>query len=171
MEIITANNVFDEDQMHLDLMVLGVYVYHDPQMKGLLANEILDWEYDEPGFAVAKSHLAAQVFASAQAPRFANYYGHLEPRNPVIYCGADSGTRVWHTDLKEKISIQAICYQEDFEPSDGGSIRVKCHDGIIRCYYPKNGDVLVLNLKAGTEHIVDPITSDKKRIAINLKFM
>ena len=170
MEIITANKEFDEEQMHLDLMLLGVYIFHDPTMESIVDPETIEWEVALPHHGIAKNHPAAQFFAESQIPKFANYYSQLTPMEPVLYYGVDDGVGIWHTDAREKLGIQVMCYQEDFTVDDGGSIRVKCYDGVERWYYPKNGDVLVLNHHTDTTHMVEKIMCDKKRIAMNLKF-
>lgn len=170
MEIITANKEYNASKMHVELLTLGVYVFHDLEMKNLLDLDNIVWHKETPEFAVARNNSAAYKFRDNQYFRFKEVYPDIILQEPVIYCGIDRGVKEWHDDASEHLSLQVLCYQEDFNYNDGGAIEIKCYDGIVRQYYPKNGDVLVINhMGTDTFHRVNEILSDKKRVTIILK--
>ncbi len=169
MEIVLANKEFDIDAMHLDLMTIGVYVFHDPEMVGLIDPLTIEWVEEQPHQGIGAAHPGAFKFKDAQMKRIGSHFPQFMPCDPILYYGVDDGVGVWHTDAREHLGLQIICYQEDFTPEEGGSIAVRCYDGIERVYYPKNGDVLVLNHQVDTEHMVERVNSIKRRVAINLK--
>jgi len=170
MEIITASKEFNGEDFHTSLMTVGMYVYHDPGNKDLVNKDNIVWEEELPHHGFTGSDPAIKEFVSRQAEKVLNYFPFLSVYKPALYYGIDNGAGDWHDDAKENLVIQAIGYQEDIYPEDGGSLRIKCYDGIERWYYPKNGDVIFLSHKPHLTHMVEKIISNKKRIAFNIKF-
>lgn len=169
-EIILASDTFDPQAMYTDLMIYGVYVYHEPLMKGLVDFSLTNWDFiQNPDYGISSCHNAAYIFRNIQMDQVFPLFPELEPMEPFVYYGIDEGAEKWHNDARERLGIQFLCYQEDFEPNDGGSLRIKCYDGVERWYYPKNGDVVITNHHTDIAHMVEAIYSNKKRIAINFK--
>lgn len=170
MEIVTANKEFNGGEFHVSLMTCGVYIFHDPLTENLVDKENIVWEEELSHHGYTGNNPAIEKFTQLQANKILEYFPNLFVYNPALYYGIDTGAGNWHTDSKENLIIQAIGYQEDLYPEDGGSLRIKCYDSVERWYYPKNGDVLILSHKPHITHMVEKIISDKKRIAMNIKF-
>jgi len=170
MEIITANKEFNSEEFHISLMTTGVYVFHDPLTKNLVGGDPIIWEENLPNYGYTGNNPAIERFKQLQTSKLLEYFPNLFAYDPELYYGIDCGAELWHNDSKENLVIQAIGYQEDLYPEDGGSLMIKCYDGVERWYYPKNGDVLVLNHVPLISHKVEQILTDKKRLALNVKF-
>lgn len=170
MELIKADPNFDLQKMHEDLMVYGYYCYHDDALVNIVPKDDVIWEDEENGYGISKCEVATKRFEETQLDKFKDLYPNLKLIRSVIYYGIDKGVGVWHTDAREKLSIQAMCYQEDFELGEGGSLQIKCYDGVERHYYPKNGDVVIMNHETDTVHKIDTILVDKKRVVLNMVF-
>lgn len=170
MQIIEANTEFKSADMHLDLMIYGFYCYHDTILESIVPENI-EWEHtvNRVGpYAATICPSASKILEETQLHKYKDYYPDLKVIRTITYYNVDDGAEVWHTDKRENITIQAICYQTNFYTEDGGSLQIKCYDGIERHYYPKNGDVILMNHATDIEHRVDTILTDKKRIAINM---
>lgn len=170
MELIKANTEFNLEQMHEDLMVYGYYCYHDDVLMNIVDKSNVQWEDESNGYGISKCEEATKVFEQTQLHKFSELYPNLKLIRSVIYYGIDKGVGVWHTDAREHLSIQAMCYQEDFDIDEGGSLQIQCYDGVERHYYPKNGDVVIMNHTTDTVHKIDTILTDKKRVVLNMVF-
>jgi hypothetical protein len=171
MELITAESEFNLEKMHESLMVYGCYCYHDDVLMNIVDKTGVQWEDELNGYGISKCASATKVFEDTQLHKFSELYPNLKLIRSVIYYGIDKGVGVWHTDAREHLSIQAMCYQEDFELGEGGSLQIQCYDGIERHYYPKNGDVVIMNHETDTVHKIDTILVDKKRLVLNMVFV
>jgi hypothetical protein len=170
MLIIEANKEFNSADMHLELMIYGVYCYHDTILENIIPENI-EWKHtvNRVGpYAVTDCPSASKILKDTQLHKYREYFPDLEFINSSTYYNVDNGVNIWHTDKRENIKIQAICYQTNFYTEDGGSLQIKCYDGIERHYYPKNGDVILMNHATDLVHRIDTILTDKKRIAINM---
>jgi hypothetical protein len=169
MQIIEANNIFNAEEMHFGLMVYGFYCYHDKILESIVPKNI-KWKHEpnEIGpYGVANCFPATEILKT-QLEKYKIIYPNLKFIYSNAYYNIDTGVNVWHTDKRENITLQVMCYQSDFDIEDGGSLQIKCYDGIERHYYPKNGDVVIMNHVKETEHKIDKILTDKKRIVINM---
>ena len=170
MQLIKAEEQFNADEMHTSLLLYGFYCYHDPVLKNIVPEDI-EWEYSDSVFGLygtAFCPAASNILIDTQLPKYKTYYPDIEVVRSIAYLNIDNGVGVWHNDNREDLVIQAMCYQSDFSESDGGSLQIKCYDGIERHYYPKNGDVVVMNHATETTHKIDKILTDKKRIVVNM---
>lgn len=170
MELIKANAEFNLEQMHEDLMVYGYYCYHDDALINIVDKSDVKWEEELNGYGISKCDSATKRFEETQLHKFSELYPNLKLIRSVIYYGIDKGVGVWHTDAREHLSIQAMCYQEDFDIDEGGSLQIQCYDGVERHYYPKNGDVVIMNHTTDTVHKIDTILTNKKRVVLNMVF-
>jgi hypothetical protein len=170
MQIIEANKEFNSEDMHLGLMLYGYYCYHDENLKNIVPENI-EWN-DEPSifgtYGTAICDSASKILKETQFEKYKEYYPDLKLVSSSAYYNVDDGAGFWHTDARENMTIHAVCYQTDFRITDGGSLQIKCYDGIERHYYPKNGDVVIMNHSTELEHKVDKILTDKKRVAVNM---
>lgn len=167
-KFVKAADSFDLSEMHSDLMIYGMHVYHEPLMKDLVDFDSTKWNLVEhQSYGISSCHSAAEKLKNIQMKQVFPLFPNLIPMQPFVYYGIDEGSRTWHNDSREKLGIQFFCYQEDFEPADGGSLQVRCYDGIERRYYPKNGDIVVMNHHTDIFHMVEQISGSKKRLAIN----
>jgi uncharacterized lipoprotein YehR (DUF1307 family) len=167
MELIKGNTEFNLEKMHEGLMVYGYYCYHDDKLMNIVNKTNVQWD-DKFGIRTCES--ATIVFKETQLHKFRELYPNLKLIRSTILYGIDKGADRWHTDAMEKLTIQALCYQEDFQVWDGGSLQIQCYDGIERQYYPKNGDVVIMNHTTDTVHRVDTILTDKKRVVLSMVF-
>ncbi len=167
---IKAEPSFDVNSMHLSMMLYGFYCYHDSDLESIVPEDI---EFDASttqfgDYGITTCQAATDVLVNTQQWRYEECFGKLSLERSVVYFGIDNGVGVWHTDHRENIKIQAMCYQSDLTETDGGSLRIKCYDGIERWYYPKNGDVVLTNHSPDVVHKIDKLLTDKKRIVINM---
>ena len=167
MELIKGNNKFNLEKMHEGLMVYGYYCYHDNILMNIVNKTNGQWDNK---FGIRTCESATKVFLETQLHKFSELYPNLKLIRSTILCGIDKGADCWHTDAREKLTIQALCYQEDFEVREGGSLQIQCYDGIERHYYPKNGDVVIMNHTTDTVHRVDTILTNKKRVVLSILF-
>lgn len=170
MQIIKASEQFDANEMHLSLLLYGFYCYHDSILESIVPEDI-SWNESPSvfgGYGTAFCESASKVLAETQLPKYSQYFPDLKVARSIAYYGIDNGVGIWHTDHREGLRIQAMCYQTDFDISDGGSLQIKCYDDVERHYYPKNGDVVLMNHTIETTHKIDTILTDKKRVVINL---
>ena len=170
MEIVKSSK-FNSDDMHFNLMMYGFYCYHDSRLKDILPANI-KWEtcINEFGdYGAIDCKVAESILVNTQLPLYKEYYPDIKVIKTVAYYGIDTGVGIWHNDKREGLTIQTLCYQSDFEPEDGGSLRIKCYDGIERWYYPKNGDIILMNHMTETVHMIDKILTDKKRYVISME--
>jgi len=170
MKIIEANKEFNSDDMHLSLMLYGYYCYHDERLKDIVPSNI-KWNQTTNTVGLYGTSLclsASKILKDTQLPRYEVYYPNLKIMRSICYYGIDDNGNNWHTDKKENITIQALCYQSDLDIGDGGSLQIKSFDGEEKHYYPKNGNVVLMNHSSELIHRVDEINTDKKRIVINM---
>lgn len=165
---ITSNKEFSTDSMLTSLMINGYYCYHDEELKSLLTNNIV-WKPARPNFYVGIDNVAVNTLINRQQKTFKNFF-KLELVSSCISYGIEGNTSSWHCDKIENIDMQILCYQEDFTPIDGGELAILLHDRTEQFYIPKNGDVMILNHSAGVMHKVFPLTTDKKRIVVNVSY-
>ena len=173
MQIIESNKNFNADDMHLSLMLYGYYCYHDSVLKDIVPNNI-QWKHKPSEFGpygVTICESASKILKETQLHKYKEYYPDLKVASSTAYYNVDNGVGVWHTDKREKLTIQAMCYQTDFDVTDGGSLQIKCYDGIERHYYPKNGDVVLMNHVTETTHKIDKILTDKKRVVVIMEMV
>jgi len=170
MELIIADLNFDLQKMHEYLLIYGYYCYHDDDLRNIVSKESIVWEDEINGYASAECSSSTKYFVDTQVKKFKELYPNLKLITSGIYYGIEEGVGVWHTDSREKMTIQALCYQEDFQIDEGGSLQIKCYDGIERHYYPKNGDVMIINHAIDITHKIDIILVNKKRIVLNMVF-
>jgi hypothetical protein len=170
MKIIEAEKEFNPEDMHLSLMLYGYYCYHDERLKSIVPLDI-KWN-NAPNtiglYGTSVCSLASKILKDTQLPRYKVYYPDLNIIRSTSYYNIEEGANTWHTDKHEKITIQALCYQTNFDITDGGSLQIKSFDGEEVHYYPKNGDVVLINHAAEIIHRVDTILTNKKRIVINM---
>lgn len=169
---ITANKEFCLQEMHTSLYTRGFYCYHDTILESVIPDTI-EWVKEKEGFYVAKmsndSSMILETIADRLKETLKNYF-NLSLDTMSISQGIDVVTDTWHTDSIEMMGLQCLLYQDNLTESDGGSLGVKCFDSVERHYYPKNGDIMILNHQVGVEHKVFPILSNKKRIVIHTAF-
>ena len=170
MELITADFNFDLQKMHECLLVYGYYCYHDDSLINIVSKKDIIWEDEVDGYASSECDASTKLFIETQLNQFKNLYPNLKLVNSGIYYGIEEGVGVWHTDARENITIQTLCYQEDFQIGEGGSLQIQCYDGIERHYYPRNGDVMIMNHTTDITHKIDKILVNKKRIVLNMVF-
>jgi hypothetical protein len=167
---ITAEPSFDANSMHLSMMLYGFYCYHDTVLENIVPKDIVfDTSFTQFGeYGITTCEDATNILIKTQQPKYEECFGKLILDRSVVYFGIDNGVGIWHTDHRENIKIQAMCYQSDLNENDGGSLRMKCYDGVERWYYPKNGDVVLTNHSPDVVHKIDKLLTDKKRIVINM---
>ena len=170
MELIIADCNFDLQKMHEYLLIYGYYCYHDDSLINIVSKKDIIWEDEIDGYASCECDVYTKFFIETQLNKFKNLYPNLKLTNSCIYYGIEKGAEVWHTDARENIKIQALCYQEDFQIIEGGSLQIQCYDKIERHYYPKNGDVMIINHTTDIKHKVENIVANKKRIVLNMVF-
>lgn len=168
-DIITAEDAFSVDEMMTSLMVYGYYCYHDKLLESILPNNLL-WVEEQHDFFVTECVDTVNFLIDQQKKTFEKFYRLKVLRSGISY-GIDKNTDTWHTDNIEDMDMQILCYQTDFNLSDGGELGIKCYDGIERFYVPKNGDLIILNHSNGITHKVFPIKTNKKRIVINVSYV
>lgn len=170
MEIIKASSEFNLEDMHSSLMLYGYYCYHDSRLEGIVPED-LHFEYVPSVFGQYGTSIceeATKVLVQTQLARYSECFPELKVIRSLVYSGIDNGVGVWHTDHRENLRLQAMCYQSDLFEADGGSLQIKCYDGVERHYYPKNGDIVLTNHSPDVVHKIDTILTDKKRIVINM---
>ena len=171
MRIIEAHKEFNSEDMHLGLLLYGYYCYHDERLKDIVPSDI-EWNYTRNITETYNTSLcpsATKILKDTQLPRYKVYYPNLKIASSICFYGIDKNANDWHCDNSENIKIQALCYQVNFDITDGGSLQIKTFDGEEVQYYPKNGDVVLMNHHSSELiHRVDEIKTDKKRIVINM---
>lgn len=159
---IVAEVNFSVDNMLTSLMLNGYYCYHDAKLKSLLPSTI-NWTKDRANFYIAKDSEVINFVQTQQQHTFPIFYD-LEPLASCISYGIDDYAGNWH----DHQSMQVLCYQEDSDIEDGGALGITAYDGTEKHYMPKNGDLMILAV--GVMHKVFPLTTDKKRIVINVSY-
>lgn len=170
IEIVQSDEIFNEENMHLSLLLYGFYCYHDEQLKDIVPKNI-EWSFSPSIFGKYAQGIceeASKILEETQFHKYKIFSPDLKIIRSNVYLNIENGVGVWHNDDRENLTMQALCYQTDFDEKDGGSLQVRCHDGIERHYYPKNGDIVLLNHKKTLWHKIDAIKTDKERIVINL---
>ena len=171
MRIIEANKEFNSEDMHLGLMLYGYYCYHDNRLEDIVPSDI-EWKHTQntiQPYGTSLCPSATKILNDTQLPRYKVYYPDLQIKHSICFYGIDKNANDWHCDNLENIKIQAICYQTNFDIMDGGSLQIKSFDGEEIHYYPKNGDVVLMNHHSSElMHKVGKILTDKDRIVINM---
>jgi hypothetical protein len=87
-----------------------------------------------------------------------------------VWSGIDHYSDQWHDDAREKMDIQFLCYQTTMTEQEGGALEMQCFDGITRQYFPRVGDVAVINHRNLLVHRVGPIRTNRARIVCNAAY-
>lgn len=169
IEEITPDMEFNLQKFSEDFFIKGVYCFFDKNLKSLVSKNEWVKEYDDVNFWVLRDESASDIAQTIIYQNISQLF-NVTVRNTKIFCGIDKISDTWHTDDREKMFCQSLCYQEDLNSTDGGSIRFKCLDQVERYFTPINGSVIIMNHSNGIEHKVDKIISNKKRIVINCIF-
>lgn len=73
----------------------------------------------------------------------------------IIWEGVDRDNQGWHTDMFEGYDLFFLYYMTDNSPDTGGHIEFKWKDGEKK-YYPKSGDLFLVNNGRGFWHRAGP---------------
>lgn len=164
---------FDINKMLENLLVYGFYCFHDKRLENLLDDSTI-WELqDRENFYHGINKEAVEKCKEIQIELFKDLHRNIKAIDndkTGISSGIDNYTDVWHNDSREQMSIQTLCYQDDLYEGDGGYLELRCYDNIERKYYPKNGDVMIMNHHNGIYHRVELLKTNKRRAVINLIF-
>lgn len=172
IEIIKSDRKFSKENMLSSMMIYGFYCYHEESLKDLVPKNI-EWKesfisYDS-FYGVSVCEKSSKKFFEKEFPKYQEIFPNLIFLESTIYCGLDRNVGDWHTD--EDLKMQVLCYQSDLNELDGGELQLKCYDGTERHYYPKNGDIIIMNHMQNLPHKVGKLLSDNKRTVINLVFI
>lgn len=166
IEEIISDKFFDSEKFSQDFFIKGVYCFFDDRLESLTKNDNWIKGTDGKNFEHLIDQDACKKFEQIIIEHV-SMFSELEIKQTKIFSGIDDLAKDWHTDSYEKMFLQALCYQVDFNSNDGGKIRVKCLDDVERYFIPKNGSTLIMNhYSKPLEHKVDEITSIQRRTVI-----
>lgn len=81
------------------------------------------------------------------------YFNKSEFMNYVVWEGVDADSSLWHNDGFEGGNVFFLFYFDDQFPETGGEVQFKWPgEGNIDTYYPKKGDLMLLNQAPGFFH-------------------
>lgn len=159
--IIQAVDQFDLNEMQTDLLTIGCYVFHDTDLENICPN--VTWTERHPGYCIGDSPGTLDLLRDRISHYTKDFY-KLEWMFGAIGSGVDFYADQWHDDAREKIDIQFLCYQTTLLPEEGGALEMQCFDGITRQYFPRIGDVAVMNHRNLLVHRVGPLYTKRRRI-------
>jgi len=165
--IIQAVEQFNLDDLQVDLLTIGCYVFHDPVLENICKN--VTWHEESPGFCRGINTQATDILQSRIRYHTQDFFP-LELINSYVWSGIDHYSDQWHDDAREKMDIQFLCYQTTMTEQEGGALEMQCFDGITRHYYPRIGDVAVINHRNLLVHRVGPIHTNRERIVCNAAY-
>ena len=165
--IIQAVDEFNLEDLQVDLLTIGCYVFHDPVLENICQNVI--WQAESPRFSRGTDIKAIEILQSRIAYHTQDFFP-LELINSFVASGIDYYTDQWHDDAREKMDLQFLCYQTTLTMEDGGSLEMQCFDGITRQYFPRIGDVAVINHRNLLVHRVNPINNGCARIVCGVVY-
>jgi hypothetical protein len=89
-----------------------------------------------------------------------------------LWNGVDSGTQIWHEDLKEGYQISFLCYMSDTTRKTGGAIyfRDKNQQKKYVKIYPKIGDIIIMNHSSPFQHKVETLKILTNRFTFHAGF-
>lgn len=165
--IIQAADQFNLEDMQISLLTIGCYVFHDPVLENICEDVV--WQQESQGFNRGHDTRATDLLQSRIAHHTQGFFP-LQLINSYVWSGIDDYSDKWHDDAREKMDIQFLCYQTTLTVEEGGALEMQCFDGITRQYFPRIGDVAVINHRNLLVHRVGKINTDRARIVCNAAY-
>jgi hypothetical protein len=165
--IIQAADQFNLEDLHVSLLTTGCYVFHDAMLENICQDVV--WQAESPRFSRGCDTRACDILQSRVAYHTQDFFP-LELIDSFVASGIDYYTDQWHNDAGEKMDLQFLCYQTTLSTEEGGSLEMQCFDGITRQYFPRVGDVVVINHKDLLVHRVNPIRNGCARIVCGVVY-
>jgi len=165
--IIGAADQFNLEDLQISLLTTGCYVFHDAMLENICQD--VKWQQESPGFYRGCDTRACDILQSRVAYHTKDFFS-LQLINSYVWSGIDHYSDQWHDDAREKMDIQFLCYQTTMTEQEGGALEMQCFDGITRQYFPRVGDVAVINHRNLLVHRVGPIRTDRARIVCNAAY-
>jgi hypothetical protein len=120
-----------------------VFHYHEERLRDNFKDNLPAEVVDQ--VELAKTYLTNKYID----PVFPN----SEFMNYVIWEGVDADSGIWHNDGFEGGNVFFLFYFDDQFPESDGEVQFKWPgEGNIDTYYPKKGDLMILNQSPGFFH-------------------
>ncbi len=119
------------------------FVFHEERLRDNFKGNL-------PKEVVEQMELAKTYITQKYIEPLSNDYEFM---NYVIWEGVDADSSIWHNDGFEGGNIFFLFYFDDQFPESGGEVEFKWPgEGNIDTYYPKKGDLMLLNQAPGFFH-------------------
>ena len=86
----------------------------------------------------------------------------------ILWEGVDADTAAWHNDGFEGMNAFFLLYFDDQDEETGGVVEFKWKDG-EESFYPKRGDLILLNQQSGFFHRAEKATIKRRQCSFDYK--
>ena len=144
-----------------DFLTKGYAYFKEEELASMIDIDSVEFQYHEERLRDNfKDNLPKEVALQMEAAKVyitEKYINQAFPKNNfmsyVIAEGVDADSSIWHNDGFEGGNIFFLFYFDDQNPATGGEIQFKWPgEGNIDTYYPKKGDLVLLNKTPGFFH-------------------
>lgn len=144
-----------------DFYTKGYAKFSEPDLVKMISVEDVDFVYHEerlrdnfrdgfPPHVVQQMDLANAYLTEKYIDKLSQDHEFM---NYVIWEGVDKDSGLWHNDGFEGGNVFFLFYFDQQFPESGGEIQFKWPgEGNIDTYYPKPGDLMLLNQSSGFFH-------------------
>lgn len=155
-----------KDSLFEDFINKGCVKINDPSMFSEIDFESLIWKNSGMiGLPIVERNEHIEIAISKTQKKLGEKYVKLLDEEYKVgeLCeivnGMDQPTLVWHNDLVEGYNLCILLYFDSMDEDIGGAIsfRDSITKEITESFYPKYGDILIMNHSKRFEHIVSPL--------------
>jgi hypothetical protein len=143
-----------------DFYTKGYAHFYEPELASMINVDDVDFVYHQErlrdnfrdGFSkqvVQQMDLATAYLTEKYIDKISNDYEFM---NYVIWEGTDADSSLWHNDGFEGGNVFFLMYFDDQKEESGGEVQFKWPGGGPDTYYPRKGDVMILNQTSGFFH-------------------
>ena len=157
--------MYTKDEMFEQFITKGFVRLNDPTMFSEIDFEDLRWK--NSGMVglpiVERDDLVQRGIDTTQRLLGAKYVSIFDENYKLgdlceIVNGMDEATLSWHNDLVEGYNLCILLYFDTMDEDIGGAISFRyTNSDHIETFYPKHGDVLIMNHSKRFEHVVSPL--------------
>lgn len=144
-----------------DFLTKGYAYFREEELAKMIDIDDVEFHYHEERLRDNfRDNLPEEVVTQMEMARTYLTQKYIDPTfkdnefmNYVIWEGVDADSGIWHNDGFEGGNVFFLFYFDDQHPATGGEVQFKWPgEGNIDTYYPKKGDLMLLNQTPGFFH-------------------